>query len=249
MVVIRKVVLIRKETELREHQEQGNISSKCRVLPGKHASACKRGLQFSAQHVVFSCVQTSEQLLQKKNKKQEGQLNCSKLGLITCGQRHRRTDDLWSVFQMIRRCEWFTLTTSNQTGLNWKCRSLVWVWVIPVLHVDSHEATNRHSWSHLRVHTFALTTKRLLLFGGGNWKRLAQELELCKKAGIKQFWPVEGHELGVEPTHGGHVGLKVSVVWGDFCLKKRKKKHMKQLENCFFCSLWTSLSVKSWDKM
>lgn len=227
MVVIRKVVLIRKETELKEHQEQGNISSKCRVLPGKHASAYKLGLQFSAQHVVFSCVQTSKQLLQKKkNEKQEGQLNCSKLGLITCGQRHRRTE--WFTKRFSDDPEVWMIYTDDQTGLNWKCHSLVWVWVIPVLHVDSHEATNRRSWSLLRVHTFALTTKRLLLFGGGNWKRLAQELELCKKAGIKQFWPVEGHELGVEGADSWRPRWSQSFCrLGRFLFEKKRKKTHK----------------------
>lgn len=37
----RKVVLIRKETELKEHLEEENISRKRHALPGNHASVCK----------------------------------------------------------------------------------------------------------------------------------------------------------------------------------------------------------------
>lgn len=169
----------------------------------------------------------SSSFCRKKNpKKQEGrlQLNCSKLGLITCGQRHGRSEwftklfsddpDVWMIY---------TLTTSNQTGLNWKCRSLVWIWVIPVLHVNSHEAASRCSWSLSHV---PLTTKDYCYLEEVTGRDLPRSWSYISKQGLSSFNQWRGRRwVSKEPTHLEATLVscsgKVSVAQGDFCLKKK----------------------------
>lgn len=152
----------------------------------------------------------------KKPKRRKGVANCSKLGLITCGQRHRRSEWFTKLFSddpevwMI-----YTLTTSNQTGLNWKCRSLVWIWVIPVLHVDSHEATNA-----VEATRFPWQQKDYCYLEEVTGRDLPRSWSYVSKQGLSSFDQWRGGRWeSREPTHMEATLVscsgKVSGAWGE----------------------------------
>lgn len=122
----------------------------------------------------------------------------------------------------------YTPVTSNHEGLeqSWT-ENVALSPSSPCWQSRSYKQTGARSKSLTSSHMpwTEIATITLLLFWGGDWKWLAQELYLCKWATIEQFWPVEEQEVGVwgATTHVGHIGFmfrQVSDAWGDFCLQK-----------------------------